>query len=95
MKSELDTTDPRKNFWPWIVRTQHGDGDIDINLIVNFFFGLRRVRVRTVLFRKYEPLGVLLTSRVSLLLVGPRYYVPYLVPVPASICVLLRDFERG
>jgi hypothetical protein len=38
MKSELDTTDPRKNFWPWIVRTQHGDGDIDINLIVNVFF---------------------------------------------------------
>jgi catechol 2,3-dioxygenase-like lactoylglutathione lyase family enzyme len=30
MKAELDTT--------WIVRTQHGDGDIDINLIVNFFW---------------------------------------------------------
>jgi catechol 2,3-dioxygenase-like lactoylglutathione lyase family enzyme len=34
MKNELDE-DPKKNFRPWIIRTQRGEDDIDINLIVN------------------------------------------------------------
>jgi catechol 2,3-dioxygenase-like lactoylglutathione lyase family enzyme len=39
MVYEHDETDTKKNFRPWIIRTQHGNrppsGDVDINLIIN------------------------------------------------------------